>query len=365
MSRREKKHKKCNISSSASSSSSSASSSSSSSSEETVPNDQKVIKAYTSEQLDSVPQLEYEKATFLLSCSFMPKDLYSTKSGNLKNQGKLVFSAKDGSLTRVFCSNATDFKEKEKGGSHATDIVKNITLSDLTTNWPGMLLVQCETVPKYRKEGFYGTGSYVNKVFLPGVLSATQPKTFGLLNRQPKTGTFLFQNKFPNMNPDNFTKDISFTRDHAIIPLNNPVIMYYNSHPTTTDKITTASKGFEEENQVKMKKDVAENMIKFTKENMQSRISYGDITNNFQITLSVPASAKRMEQHKMHESGHKNGIPWENFADALNALPHINLGAKNEQGVTHRDAFLNTPYFFHTLVEVEYLSNDKTIPLKI
>lgn len=325
------------------------------------------IKAYTAEELDSEANVTYETATFIAARSFKPKDFISSKTLKTKNQGKLIFSLADGTLTLASCSNITDFQgENKKGLSHSRDIVKEIEVLNVTSNLDKMIVIQCETVPKFMKEGFFANSQFVNKVLMPGTLSATQPKDFLLLKRTVRNGTIEFQNRFPNMTPDTFESDISRTKTHHLIPLNNPVIMSYNSHPETTVPITQATKGFEEENQVKLKSDVAEKMIEITKQNMKNRISYGDVTNNFSITLSVPMPPNRSEKHKDFQAGKKEGIEFKGFADSLYALPHVDLAAKNSDGMSHHDAYMNTPFFFNAEIKVTYLRcNGKTIPLKI
>jgi hypothetical protein len=234
----------------------------------------------------------------------------------------------------------------------------------MTSSWDKMCILECTSIPKFKKEGFYDGSPFVTKVIMPGVLSATVPRSFdNILSRRITNGTIEFQNRYPNMTPDNFEADISRTKHNILVPLTSPVIMYLNSHPTTEKKITSASPGFEMENQVKLSLEVGEKMINLTKENMKNNISYGDVTNNFSFAVSVPLPPNLKSEHRKFLDNHKEGTQFKGFADPIHA---ISLGSRKTEDASVYNSYLNTPQFINAEIKVTYLRcNGKKIPLKI
>lgn len=375
MSYKKSKYGKHQLDSSASETSTESERSSESSEEqqiESIPMKNPFIKRNNTslKQTDGEANIPYETAVFIASRSFKPKHLIG-KDGKLKNDGRVLFSLADGSLRLAKATNMKDFEYSATDGhkkSHAfNDIVKSVSLTKVTSNWDKMCVVECTSIPKFNKEGFFDNSSCVNAVIMQGELSPVKPTDFDIVTRPVKAATIEFQNMFPDASPDNFDKVISYCNndEHRLIPLNNPAALFFNRLPRQEKLDGDVSKKFPFRDHITVKAETAKKVIETTKENMQNRISYGDVTRNFSLSLYVPMPTNRKNSHESFKKGDKGGVEFQGFADFGFAMPHVPLEAKNDKGETMYDAFMNTPFFFNAKVEVTYVRrNGKMIPLK-
>ncbi len=77
---------------------------------------------------------------------------------------------------------------------------------------------------------------------------------------------------------------------------------------------------------------------------MNNKISYGNITDNFQVIVSVPIPKNREAEHELFiKTNGKQGKQFKGFLDAEYALPLADLDALESNGKTVRENFLDTP----------------------
>jgi len=132
-----------------------------------------------------------------------------------------------------------------------------------------------------------------------------------------------------------------------------------------TKKITGPSPNLEGLVQVPL--EVAKKYTDVTRKEMRASLSFGDITNDFGITLFVPMPMKREAGHKEFLANGpkgKDAREFQSFADKFNALPLSKLNAKNAEGIPFTTVFDKTEYTIGGYVDCTYLKcNGVKIPL--
>jgi hypothetical protein len=336
------------------------------------------------EQYGEEAPIKYDTVRFFFDVKFRPSDLFSKTNGALKNEGKLILSVSNGKLTLDEHSNHLDFPlpdpqpldarkrkhhkrshhKRRLGASQNRDIVKEVTLSEMTCTWPTTFGVELSTVRRYNTEGWHQRSEYVTKTFAPFQVAATQPKNFPIFNRMITKGTIIFQNRYPGANMENFSNSYSSPKgqDFVMIPYKNPFFMYFNAFQPTDKQINGPSKGLEAAGLVQMPKDLAKKFTEITRSNMKSNLSFGDVTTDFAATFFVPMPTNREASHAEFLASGK-GQEWQGFADKFNALTLSQLDAKNG-ATTHVNAFRETEYRISGFFDCRYKhTNNGKIPM--
>ena len=194
---------------------------------------------------------------------------------------------------------------------------------------------------------------------MPKQLNANTGVTIYVLDRLITNGVIQFQNKYPGVNPETFKSDIhKYTaRDLPTkyrVNLNSPIIELYNAKNHKKLHKTKADRGFEEDGLVSMTKKDVKHYSNLTEEAMKKQISYANITNGFEVTLSIPIPAPRLEDHNEWLKGRDKGSPFLGFADAYHSDTVSSFDVKPSS------SFIDTPIAvnFRCIVTYKKISND-------
>lgn len=318
--------------------------------------EQQKLAAVQQQEWDRPTERKFDYVYFTVDHTFKPEKLFS--KGKLLDDGTLTLSLKNGGIKLGRHSNKADFARTQQEKRNR-DIAKYAKVSHMTSSWTRSLHFACPTIPAYRQEGYPGDSSCVCEVLVPNQLRMDKSHEFELVKREVTEGSLLFQQRFPQADPDTFHQDIHYTKNYAVLPLNHPTTLYYNSDPANKDKLLLqASVGFEEHNEVKMPLEACEKYTNMAREKMQNRISYADISGNFAVKLSVPAPPDRLKLHERWlKTDGKEGKQWLNFADAEYALAgHDPLAlASDGSGRTNAEVFMQTPIHLAFRIYADYL----------
>ena len=273
-------------------------------------------------------------------------------NGELKHGGDIILSLKNERLESGYKKHHQDFVRDGR----TREIVKSIRLKDVTVvGWEGAINIAYPTVPAFKNEKF-GDAGHVCKRLAPNVLSS-QPQDILVMERAITNASIDFQKQYPDLDPQKFDKHVQFTSDFATVPLNSPVLDHYNAAPENRKRqLTKASKPFEKKGLVIMEVEDAKKFSEMAKKQMENRISYGDVTHDFEMRLSVPTPSDRVRLHKKFEAGDKEGVQFKRFADAGYAMPGVDLKAKDANGMTMKEKFMGQRQRFAGVVEIQYYS---------
>jgi hypothetical protein len=316
---------------------------------------QKKLAAQQQQEWDKPTEKPFDYAYFTVDHTFRPEQLFS--KGKLLDDGSITLSVKKGDIKLGRHSNKADFTRTQAAGRNR-DISKFVEVRDMTSSWTRSLDFACPTIPAYRQEGYPGDGSCVCESLVPNELSMHKKHSFELVKREVTEGSLLFQQRFPQVDPDTFHKEIHYTKNYAVLPRNHPTTLYYNSDPANADKLLDKpSLGYEEHDEVRMPLDACEKYTNMAREKMQNRISFADISGNFVVKLSVPAPPERLKLHQRWlKTDGKEGKQWLGFADAEYALAGHDPLALSADGVrTNAEAFMKTPIHFAFKIRADYL----------
>jgi hypothetical protein len=380
------------MSSESSSSYSDDSSSSSSASNEVA---QKSTNKKINKSNNDPTDIEFRTMSHLVELEFTPRQMIKTVG---KHGGSITLSSANGTLKFNGCDYAPDYekivearlaaskaaeealstnnnnnggttplgskKKKKKNrhgmgsdasGGHYSDIVQKVKGNDMTTDWKKTLEVSLLTVPKYKKEAYANGSVYVTKVFLPGKINAV-PQSIDFCDRTVTHGSIQFHDEHIGFTPQSLRSGISRDerKGYGIVDLSSPVIRIHNEdNPKAQFK--GPSKGFEKHNQVKMDLAVIDKYTKIAEDEMNNKISYGNITDDFQVKFSVPIPTNRQVDHDLWvKTKGEKGKQFQGFCDAEYALPFADLDALESNGKTVRENFYDTPIHINCTFESKY-----------
>lgn len=331
---------------------------------------------------DNIPQIEmddeapinYNTVRFKFNVVWTAADLIDDK-GALKYDGKIPLSVMNDKLT-LDEHNPEDFKirtdtptkadldakhgkkgkkgKKEKRRHVHRDLLKNVRLVDITTNWDHDLGVELPGVSAIGKEGWYNRSPVVSKTFAARTFSATKPESRAVLTRRVTKGMVVFNNRYGGQTWETYKQEFEPYRSTVGIPFNSPWRMYHNQKYQATP-LNKPTEGFEKKNMLEVTHQLEAEISAIAEKDMKSKLSLGDVTNNFCMNLFVPTqSGSRIKQHREFVAT-GNGKQWKNFADEYAALSHQLLSAKPTEAKALIADFKNTAYFFRGYVEADYL----------
>lgn len=301
---------------------------------------------------------QFHRAIFAATVRFTPRDLFALdkqgRPSTLLNDGKILLSTENGTLTRIWCDHEKDFeasdrarrerleanvlqaqqplplthhKRRQNRGAegplpgdgndmamqrdHYSDITQAIYMKHVTSTWNRAMKVEFPSVKKYKDEGYAGTN--VGVFFIPNKLSATEGKNFSACQRVITNGNVKFSKDYPTTTLASLDKDISRVRDKAYIDFSSAFFSIYNSKKWGNQPYLQAT--HKEQNQVMMDWDHAEKWMGIVKNEIADYMCHGNITKNFQVELSVPMPHYRELDHKLFLQGNPNGWQFQGFAD--------------------------------------------------
>jgi hypothetical protein len=348
---------------SGSSSSSSSHSSDSASYDESARDTGTSSKKMASRDPAAEAQVTYKTGEYHFEFNTTPADRYDSK-GNLKHNGDIIISLKNGRLDAGHLRHHQDFAKEHV---RTREITKAIRLRDLTvTGWDGAITFAFPTVPAYKNEKF-GEEGFVSKRVGPNVLGG-QPQTIEVMSRKITNASIDFQRQYKDLDPHKFDKHVQFTEHFATWPMNSPVTEHFNADPVNAKRqLTRPAKGMEKlgpdgKGLVMGSVEEGRKYGEMAKKQMENKISYGDMTHEFEMRISVPTPSDRVRQHKAFEKGEKDGLQFKRFADPAYALPGADLSAKEKNGRTVEENFMHRHQRFAGVIEFEYFSEvDKPV----
>ncbi len=310
------------------------------------------------EAWDAPTTRKMDHAYFTVDHTFTPEQLFA--QGKLLNDGAITLSVNKG-IRLGRHSNKADFAPGRSQAARNRDIVQKATV-DITASWKREMDFSCPTIPAYKEEGYPGTGECVCESLVAGDLKPGHKHSFVLLERDVTHGSLLFQEQFPCVDPDTFHKEISYTKNYAVMPLHFPTVLYFNQDQTDPAKqLTKLSAGYDAtHNEVRMPLADAQKYTEIARTKMQNRISYANITGGLQMHFSVPVPADRAKDHALWlKSDGKKGRQWLGFADAAYALAAEGLDPRalhaNGSGLSNADVYMKTPQHISLKSRFDYL----------
>lgn len=350
--------------------------------------------------------IKYDSVRFWMNKRVRISDLYSPQ-GKLLNEGKITLSYKKGDLALDEYTNPTDFEvdheelklqqqaelaaqqqqqmdlDARRRGAHKKphshhqrkykprkhrkprrDLFKSAHLREFHTNWNGPLGVQLDTVRTLDGEGFHLGSGVVTKTFAANVMSATEARDYLIRERPVNVGQAIFNNLFDGVTVETYKKAVTplpQTKEF-LVPLHSPWTMYHNAHEPLSEHYLAPSAGFESKGLIVVPADKYRKYETITDKEMHTKLSFADITDDFQVTFFVPAeTGVRINEHaKFLETG--QGMPWDNFADFKSQLPLSKLETISSLGASALNAAKiehdNREIVLQGYLQVKYLHCD-------
>lgn len=332
---------------------------------------------------ESETDVEFHTMKFGIDLSFTPRQLLK---GLSSHGGAILLSAAEESLIFIECDHAPDYerlqsiisarknlssatpmelgtkkgkKKKKKNkscglasGEIYNDIAQKIGIEKFSSTWKKAFVISLPTVPKYQKEAYFEGSPFVSKWFISADMDSIE-----FINRRITHGSMKFHDQYQGVTPSTLEKHISrhTEKKYAIVDFGSPIISYNNNDSTAKKIYKAPTKGFEDTNQVMMPLDEAEKYLTIAKNEMTSKISYANITNDFQLAVSVPMgpTAKANHEKWLATSG-KEGEQFKGFCDFKYAHPGVDPKELASNGKTNYDNFLDTVIEFKGIVTAKY-----------
>ena len=252
---------------------------------------------------------------------------------------------------------------KKMDNLHCKDVMKEIRLKNMTSDWGEPLVMSFDTVPALPHEGMFEKSKFVNWHFMPKTIRAMKPKDFLVLSRPISNRTMAFHQLYPEARASNIEKDIIHCpQGYSLIPMKNPVIMVHNGLPTTTATTKIDKPTLVEYDQYQMPTTEAKKLIDITRSRLTSQLSTAAITGD-EIAMSfyTPMPPNFAKIQAAYEKT-KTGKHWKGFADPSHVQCKFqgSVQEREEAMKSAYQSFLTKEFFIHCNVEMDYFTEKKS-----
>jgi hypothetical protein len=267
---------------------------------------------YKIEQLQKEAKVNFTEVTYVGCVTFKPKQFFDSK-GQLKKEAKLVFKqglGKDATLELTslkgkksnFETVSSQQGKKPGERAHYKNIVSQLVVDRLETNFTDSFVLAFPTVPAMDEEFFYGDKKHVSHHFMIGDAQLIREKPCEILSRPTTNWQLHFHNRFPGKGPDTFMDEFltDTANNYTVMSTGNPLLLVANDGERKLKQKEYNAKTCTVfgNNQIQVPQKIVETYMPATKKMMTEKISYGDLLSvDFYVEAYVPCPAVLQEMH--------------------------------------------------------------------
>lgn len=289
--------------------------------------------------LQKPAKFQTQTVVFEASREYTPSQFFDS-NGNLKADGKLIFSASKNHLKPIRATCQADVYGVTPSDVRE-DLVSEVELK-IWGNYNKKLLISIPTIGALEGEHFREAADHVNFTVPANTLALDKPYIL-TYNRDDviTNGTLAFANSYKSTSPDVMDKDIAHVNGRGIsyVPWNHSIMHYYNM-----DHANDGLAVFEEP-PADMKGDViiqtkdVMTYLAYAKQSVAKVVSLGNVTNAPQIVIEACEPQERINMASRLSENGAAALP--KFTGLADAMCYYGKAYNEEKQVTYMNKLFN------------------------